>query len=53
LPEQQGSPRLHPQEPRVGRGLIDAIAYRRNRLLEVAEEVVARQRDFLDVGPPA
>lgn len=30
--------------------LIDAIAYRRNRLLEVAEEVVTRQRDFLDVG---
>jgi RNA polymerase sigma-54 factor len=31
--------------------LIDAIAYRRNRLLEVAEEVVERQRDFLDIGP--
>jgi RNA polymerase sigma-54 factor len=31
--------------------LIDAIAYRRNRLLEVAREVVQRQRDFLDVGP--
>ncbi|MCL2330272.1 MAG: RNA polymerase factor sigma-54 [Phycisphaerae bacterium] len=31
--------------------LIDAIAYRRNRLLEVAQEVVQRQRDFLDVGP--
>lgn len=31
--------------------LIDAITYRRNRLLEVAEEVVQRQRDFLDVGP--
>lgn len=31
--------------------LIDAIAYRRSRLLEVAEEVVARQRDFLDNGP--
>ncbi|HPU24940.1 MAG TPA: RNA polymerase factor sigma-54 [Phycisphaerae bacterium] len=31
--------------------LIDAIAYRRNRLLEVAEEVVKRQRDFLDLGP--
>jgi len=31
--------------------LIDAIAYRRNRLLEVSEEVVKRQRDFLDVGP--
>jgi len=31
--------------------LIDAITYRRNRLLEVAEEVVQRQRDFLDNGP--
>ena len=31
--------------------LIDAIAYRRSRLLEVAEEVVKRQRDFLDNGP--
>lgn len=31
--------------------LIDAIAYRRNRLLEVAEEIVARQRDFFDNGP--
>jgi RNA polymerase sigma-54 factor len=31
--------------------LIDAITYRRNRLLEVAEEVVQRQRDFLDIGP--
>jgi RNA polymerase sigma-54 factor len=31
--------------------LIDAIQYRRNRLLEVAHEVVTRQRDFLDYGP--
>ena len=31
--------------------LIDAIQYRRSRLFEVAEEVVTRQRDFLDVGP--
>ena len=31
--------------------LIDAIQYRRNRLLEVAQEVVERQRDFLDYGP--
>lgn len=31
--------------------LIDAIQYRRNRLLEVAQEVVQRQRDFLDFGP--
>ncbi len=31
--------------------LIDAIQYRRNRLLEVAREVVQRQRDFLDIGP--
>ncbi len=30
--------------------LIDAIQYRRNRLLEVAQEVVTRQRDFLDIG---
>lgn len=31
--------------------LIDAIAYRRSRLLEVAEEVVQRQQDFLEMGP--
>ncbi len=31
--------------------LIDAIQYRRNRLLEVAQEVVERQKEFLDVGP--
>jgi len=31
--------------------LIDAIVYRRNRLLEVAQEVVERQRGFLDQGP--
>ncbi|MBI4580683.1 MAG: RNA polymerase factor sigma-54 [Planctomycetes bacterium] len=31
--------------------LIDAIAYRRNRLLEVAEEVVQRQQAFFEVGP--
>lgn len=31
--------------------LIDAVSYRRSRLLEVAEEVVTRQRDFLEVGP--
>jgi RNA polymerase sigma-54 factor len=30
--------------------LIDAIEYRRNRLLEVAREVIQRQRDFLDIG---
>ncbi|MHC4444781.1 MAG: RNA polymerase factor sigma-54 [Planctomycetota bacterium] len=31
--------------------LIDAIQYRRSRLLEVAREVVMRQGEFLDVGP--
>lgn len=31
--------------------LIDAIQYRRNRLLEVAQDVVGRQREFLDIGP--
>jgi RNA polymerase sigma-54 factor len=31
--------------------LIDAIQYRRSRLLEVARDVVARQRGFLDEGP--
>ena len=31
--------------------LIDAVSYRRSRLLEVAEEVVTRQRDFLELGP--
>ena len=31
--------------------LIDAIAYRRNRLLDVAREVVERQKGFLENGP--
>jgi RNA polymerase sigma-54 factor len=31
--------------------LIDAIEYRRNRLLEVSREVIQRQRDFLEIGP--
>jgi len=31
--------------------LIDAINYRKNRLLEVAQEVVSRQHEFLDMGP--
>jgi RNA polymerase sigma-54 factor len=31
--------------------LIDAIQYRRSRLLEVARDVVERQRGFLDEGP--
>lgn len=30
--------------------LIDAIEYRRNRLLEVSREVIQRQRDFLEIG---
>lgn len=31
--------------------IIDAIAYRRQRLLQVAEIVVDRQREFFDFGP--
>ena len=31
--------------------LIDAVQFRRNRLLEVVRIVVERQRDFFDVGP--
>lgn len=31
--------------------LIDAIVFRRSRLLEVAESVVAHQQDFFDQGP--
>ncbi len=31
--------------------LIDAIRYRRGRLLAVAEAIVSRQRDFFEVGP--
>jgi RNA polymerase sigma-54 factor len=31
--------------------LIDAIRYRRGRLLAVAEAIVDRQRDFFEVGP--
>ncbi len=33
--------------------LIDAIAFRRDRLLEVAEAVVQRQEEFFDQGPQA
>lgn len=33
--------------------LIDAIRYRRDRLLELAKVVVDRQREFLDQGPQA
>ena len=33
--------------------LIDAILFRRDRLLEVAEAVVERQTDFFDQGPQA
>ena len=33
--------------------LIDAITFRRDRLLEVAESVVERQTDFFDQGPQA
>ncbi|MCG3138315.1 MAG: RNA polymerase sigma-54 factor [Phycisphaerae bacterium] len=33
--------------------LIDAIAFRKNRLLEVAQAVVERQQDFFDQGPQA
>jgi len=31
--------------------LIDAVNYRRNRLLDVAEAIIERQRGFFDVGP--
>jgi RNA polymerase sigma-54 factor len=31
--------------------LIDAIRYRRSRLLDVARAIVERQRDFFEVGP--
>lgn len=31
--------------------LIDAVQFRRGRLLEVARSIVERQRDFFDVGP--
>ncbi|MFQ6048890.1 MAG: RNA polymerase factor sigma-54 [Phycisphaerae bacterium] len=31
--------------------IIDAIRYRRDRLLQVAKAIVAKQRDFLDYGP--
>lgn len=33
--------------------LIDAVVFRRNRLLEVSEAVVERQRDFFDQGAQA
>ena len=31
--------------------LIDAITYRRSRLLDVAKAIIERQRDFFDQGP--
>lgn len=31
--------------------LIDAVGFRRGRLLEVARAIVEKQRDFFDVGP--
>lgn len=31
--------------------LIDAISFRRNRLLDVASAIIEKQRDFFDVGP--
>jgi len=31
--------------------LIDAVSFRRNRLLEVARAIVEKQADFFDVGP--
>ena len=34
-------------------GIIDAIAFRQNRLMEVSKSIVERQRDFFDVGPSA
>ncbi|MBN1491624.1 MAG: RNA polymerase factor sigma-54 [Phycisphaerae bacterium] len=35
------------------RALIDAITYRRDRLLELSKVVVERQREFFDRGPQA
>jgi RNA polymerase sigma-54 factor len=35
------------------RALIDAITYRRDRLLELTKVVAERQRDFLEQGPQA
>lgn len=31
--------------------LIDAIAFRRNRLLDVARLIITRQKEFFDIGP--
>lgn len=31
--------------------LIDAVSFRKNRLLEVSQAIVEKQREFLDVGP--
>ncbi|MGB2988182.1 MAG: RNA polymerase factor sigma-54 [Phycisphaerae bacterium] len=31
--------------------LIDAVSFRRSRLLDVANAIVVKQRDFFDVGP--
>ncbi|MFH0982139.1 MAG: RNA polymerase factor sigma-54 [Planctomycetota bacterium] len=31
--------------------LIDAVQYRRNRLLDVARAIVEKQRDFFEIGP--
>lgn len=33
--------------------IIDAIAFRQNRVMEVSRAIVERQRDFFDLGPSA
>lgn len=33
--------------------IIDAVAFRQSRLLEVSRSIVERQRDFFDLGPSA
>lgn len=35
----------------AAKALLDAIQFRRDRLLEVAEIVLERQREFFDIGP--
>ncbi len=39
------------QQIEAASALIDAVTFRKNRLLEVSRAIVEKQRDFFDIGP--
>lgn len=54
LDRSKGDPRLHDfllKKIERARWFLDALAQRRRTLTRIAEELAARQRDFLDYGP--